>query len=117
MCKALGLECVLISGYSKGTSYVDGQMPKKTNHAWNAVKIDSQYYLIDSTWGAGTCSGDVFNKKFREFYFCTNPELFIHKHFPADSQWQLLSRIITIEVFVNMAKVIRWIFCWWFFKY
>ena len=105
MCKALGLEYVLISGYSKGTSYFDGQMPTKTNHAWNAVKIDSQYYLIDSTWGAGTCSGDVFNKKFREFYFCTNPELFIRKHLPADNQWQLLSRIITIEEFVNMAKL------------
>ena len=61
MCKALGLECVLISGYSKGTSYVDGQMPTKANHAWIAVKIDSQYYLIDSTWGAGTCSGGIKN--------------------------------------------------------
>lgn len=105
MCTALGLESVQVVGYSKGASYVNGQIPTQTNHAWNAVKIDSKYYLVDSTWGTGTCSGDQFNKNFREFYFCTNPELFIRDHLPAQSNWQLLSRTVTMEEFVNMAKL------------
>ena len=69
MCKALGLEYVLISGYSKGTSYFDGQMPTKTNHAWNAVKIDSQYYLIDSTWGLELVVGMFLIKNLESFIF------------------------------------------------
>ena len=105
MCNSLGLEAVQIIGYSKGSGYVDGQIPTQTNHAWNAVKINSKYYLVEPTWGAGTCSGDVFNKEFRDFYFCTNPELFIRKHLPADSKWQLLDRVVTMEEFVQMAKL------------
>ena len=105
MCKTLGLEVVQIVGYSKGASFVDGKIPTKTDHAWNAVKIDSKYYLIDSTWGTGYCNGDVFNKNFNDLYFCTNPEIFIRKHLPADSKWQLLTKIITIEEFVQMAKL------------
>ena len=105
MCKALGLEAVYISGYSKGASYTIGKMPTKTDHAWNAVKIDSNYYLIDSTWGAGSCNGDTFTKKSKDFYFCTNPEYFIRSHLPADNQWQLLSKTINLQQFVDMLKL------------
>ena len=104
MCKALGLEVAVISGYSKGASYELGSMPKKTDHAWNAVKIDSVYYLVDSTWGAGFCTEDTFTKKSNDFFFCTNPKYFIRSHFPVESQWQLLSKIITLQKFVNMTK-------------
>ena len=87
MCKALGLEVAVISGYSKGASYELGSMPKKTDHAWNAVKIDSVYYLVDSTWGAGFCTEDTFTKKSNDFFFCTNPKYFIRSHFPVFNQW------------------------------
>jgi transglutaminase/protease-like cytokinesis protein 3 len=77
MCEALGLEAVKISGYSKGTSYVPGKLPTKTNHAWNAVKIDGTYYLLDATWGAGSCNKDTFEPNFKDSYFCTDPNIFI----------------------------------------
>ena len=105
MCKALGLEVAIIIGYSKGTSYSIGTMPKKTEHVWNAVKIDSVHYLVDSTWGAGTCTEDTFTKNSKDFYFCTNPRYFIRSHFPVESQWQLLSKIITLQKFVDMSKL------------
>ena len=105
MCEALGLETIKISGYSKGTSFVPGNLPTRTNHAWNAVKIDSVYYLVDSTWGSGSCDKDKFTKKLKEFYFCTKPEAFVNSHLPADNKWQLTSKIITLKEFVETVKL------------
>ena len=105
MCEALGLETIKIIGYAKGTSYVPGKLPTKTNHAWNAVKIDSEYYLVDSTWGTGACNGDKFIKTLKEFYFCTKPEVFANSHLPVDNKWQLTSKIITLKEFVDTVKL------------
>lgn len=105
MCEALGLETVKINGYSKGTSYVPGKLPTKIDHAWNAVKIDSEYYLVDSTWGAGSCNGDQFTKKLKDFYFGTKPEHFVNSHYPADNKWQLTSNTITLQQFVDTIKL------------
>ena len=39
--KKLGIDCTVITGYvNNGES-----------HAWNAVKLDSNYYYVDVTWG------------------------------------------------------------------
>lgn len=105
MCEALGLEAVNINGYSKGTSYVPGRLPTKANHSWNAVKIDSIYYLVDSTWGSGSCNKDQFTKNLREFYFCTKPEAFANSHLPVDNKWQLTSTILTLQEFVETVKL------------
>ena len=40
MCNSLGLEVKTVNGYAKGSSYVEGIVPKSTNHDWNVVKID-----------------------------------------------------------------------------
>ena len=104
MCEALGLETIKIEGYAKGASYIPGEL-LQINHAWNAVKIDSVYYLVDSTWGSGSCRGDKFIKTLKEFYFCTKPEVFANSHFPADNKWQLTSKIITLKEFVDTVKL------------
>ena len=101
MCDSLGLETEYVVGYSKGAGFNPGVIPKQSDHAWNAVKIGSSYYLVDSTWGSGTCSGDTYTASFNEFYFCTNPEAFIRTHLPEEKQWQLISPTITLETFVN----------------
>ena len=59
LAKEAGLEAVRISGYGKGYGYVPGKnFSGPANHAWNAVKINGSWYLMDSTWGAGYVSGD-----------------------------------------------------------
>ena len=105
MCKSLGLETEYVAGYSKGAGFVQGVIPTKSDHAWNSVKIGSSYYLVDSTWGAGTCEGDTYQKMLRDFYFCTNPEYFIRTHLPEEKQWQLINPTITLETFVNMLLI------------
>jgi len=89
--QAAGLEVENISGYSKGYSYsVEGT--DSINHAWNAVKIDGQWQLIDTTWGAGYLDEKAkrFVRQFQDHYFLTPPEQFIYDHFPKQARWQLL---------------------------
>ena len=102
MCDSLGLESEYVVGYSKGAGFIPGVIPRQSDHAWNSVKIDGQYYLVDSTWGSGSCDGDNYVQNFRDFYFCTNPQAFIRSHLPEEQQWQLVSPTISLETFVNM---------------
>ena len=101
MCDSLGLETEYVVGYSKGAGFNPGVIPKQSDHAWNAVKIGSSYYLVDSTWGSGACDGDIYTANFNDFFFCTNPEAFIRTHLPEEKQWQLISQTITLETFVK----------------
>ena len=102
MCGALGLEAEYVNGYGKGRP---GESPEKSKHAWNSVKIDHSYYLIDVTWGAGRCREDEYKKKYTDFYFGTRPEEFIRTHLPRDKKWQLLSNIVTMKTFTNTLKL------------
>jgi uncharacterized protein (TIGR03000 family) len=40
-----------------------------TAHAWNAVKLDGEWHLVDATWGAGGIKDKQFVKKFKDYYF------------------------------------------------
>ncbi|MDO5410756.1 MAG: transglutaminase domain-containing protein [Lachnospiraceae bacterium] len=44
-----GIPCVTVSGVTKDT---------KTNHAWNMVKVDGEWYYLDVTWGDPSFLGD-----------------------------------------------------------
>ena len=84
-----------------------------TNHSWNTVFLDKDWYLIDCTWGAGHIDENgKFQQKFTEFYFLTNPSEFITSHFPyidkdmeESPKWQLLKNPITLEEFEKNVKV------------
>jgi len=107
MCDFAGLECQVISGFAKGYGYNPGdKIEGKSNHAWNAVKIDGQWQLIDSTWGAGHLNNkNLFVKKYNKHYFLTPPEYFIYDHLPENPGWQLLSNKISKKEFSDMTQV------------
>ena len=105
MCKNLGLDAESIIGYGKPDVYYD-ELSFSSNHAWNVVKIEKSYYLVDVIWGAGSCSKDnkdIYVKSFNDYYFCPRPEAFIRRHLPEENKWQLLPNIITSEQFRDMA--------------
>ena len=104
MCLSLGLDSEYVAGYTRN-KIIPGQPVTKTDHAWNSVKIDGSYYLVEATWGSGTCDGDKYVKRPTDFYFCTNPQFVIRDHYPADQKWQLISPTITLQTFANMAKL------------
>ncbi|HPJ30407.1 MAG TPA: transglutaminase domain-containing protein [Methanothrix sp.] len=105
LCELSGLESVLIQGFGKGYGYAVGsEIPNSSNHAWNAVRIDGQWHLVDSTWGAGHLDpGAGFVQEFEEFYFLTPPEELVWTHLPDDPAWQLLDVPMTREAFEELV--------------
>ncbi|XP_043920016.1 kyphoscoliosis peptidase-like [Protopterus annectens] len=103
MCKEVGIPCIEVCGYGKGIGYKLGQSykHKKTNHTWNAVQLEDQWYLLDACWGAGTVDVErrTFIQQYDEFYFLPDPEEFIESHWPEDSKWQLLKDNVSLEEF------------------
>ncbi|XP_006819662.1 kyphoscoliosis peptidase-like [Saccoglossus kowalevskii] len=97
LCGIAALECVTISGASKGGDYQPGDTIPinnskiKTDHAWNKIKIDGQWYLCDCTWASGSVGYDhnlgrsKFTRCWNELYFLSEPEMFAALHFPVDA--------------------------------
>lgn len=97
MCDAVAIPCEVISGYGKTTLEQTPNL-ESPNHAWNAVKIDTAWYLLDATWDSGNIGNiGLFEQKFEHNYFLTPPKYFVVNHLPADPDWQLLACPISPE--------------------
>lgn len=94
LCALSGLESVIITGTSKSHYSQIGKLPTASDHAWNAVKLNGKWELIDVTWGAGVVDSGTqrFKPYFNDSYFCTKPELFFLNHFPDDEKWLLTNK-------------------------
>ncbi|MDX1478597.1 MAG: transglutaminase domain-containing protein, partial [Saprospiraceae bacterium] len=91
LCDAAGLEATVISGDARDF-YKPYRSPRDNPHAWNAVRIDGDWHLLDATWGAGHTDPEVkrFTRNVKPGYFMTPPDWLIQSHFPDDPEWQLL---------------------------
>ena len=99
-----GLECELIAGNARGNVMVPGSLG--IGHAWNAVKIDGAWELLDCTWGAGTVNEKMkYVPRFRPAYFMTPPESLSYNHFPKEAKWQLLPEPVSQEVYLERAAI------------
>ena len=99
-----GLEAATIHGYSKGWGYEVGEPVGDANHAWNAVRIDGDWQLIDATWGAGYVDDSGrYVPDFEDYFFLTPPDQFIYRHLPEDPAWQLLGESLSLDEFENLA--------------
>lgn len=101
LARRAGVRAIEITGYTRGADYIPGQ-PVKNNHAWNAVCIDHLWYLLDCTQGAGTVSGDVFRRDYREHYFLTPPGEFVYSNLAELRRWQLIPAAITKKEFERL---------------
>lgn len=100
--QAAGVEIVYISGNSRSkTSDLSGQ-----GHAWNGVKVNGQWYLIDPTWDSGYVSREKgFTKNYRTEYLMPPPEIIGITHFPKDPAWQLRSQPISQGEFLRQPMM------------
>ena len=89
------LESYLINGIVRNEFGV----MEEFSHAWNGIKIDSSYYMIDVTWAAGYVSNDQYVHRFRDNYFLKLPSEFIKDHMPFDPIWQFLTSPINYDDF------------------
>lgn len=99
LCDYAGVRCEVITGYGRtninriGTQF-------KSNHKWNAVFIDSSWYLLDATWASGYINyRDEFERAYNGYYFLTLPGQFILDHYPEDLRWTLLPSPPTLREF------------------
>jgi hypothetical protein len=105
LAREAGLDAVKIHGYARGFGYKPGEKID-TNHAWNAVKIDGAWMLLDATWGAGYLDAQKgFIKRLEDFYFLPAADALIFSHFPNDAKWQFLDPVVTKETFQPWPKV------------
>jgi hypothetical protein len=107
----LGLQVKVINGFAKAYGYKPGYHFTKNdnmNHAWNAVKIDGKWRLLDATWGSGGVDNTKFVKKFNAFWFDTDPQLFAFNHFPDDTAWLLFDSTMTLADYEKAPFVITY---------
>lgn len=90
LCDYAGIKSEVITGYAR-TNLNSGEF--HCNHKWNAVMIDSNWYLLDVTWASGylNFSGTNFIKDYNDYYFLTPPKYFIDDHYPDEVKWTLLN--------------------------
>jgi transglutaminase/protease-like cytokinesis protein 3 len=103
MCNSAGIECEIISGYSKTDIKDINKKYKKTDHAWNAVKLYDKWYLVDVTWATSYYDDKKRKsiKSYNELYYLTPPDIFVRKHYPKDKKWQMLDKPISKSEFTK----------------
>lgn len=94
LARKVGLESEVVHGNAKSNPDDIGKLPTESNHAWNVVKVNGKWKLIDVTWGAGGIANGSrnFAFKFDDKYFFTDPDQFFLNHFPADKKWLLTNK-------------------------
>ncbi len=148
LCQMAGLETIVINGYAgwnipktnplqpvvNAAGMILGYIPtnfdlQRYEAAWNAVKLDGEWQLIDTYWMIAnpklmegqdyssrrsmeaylkrrTINPPSLNrltqsKRIDNDYFMANPHQFIKSHFPSDVTWQLLPVPTTWAVFTD----------------
>lgn len=94
MLEKCNIESEVINGYARfdlSTIFLN-----ETNHAWNRVKIDNKWELLDVTWAYDTTTTNV-----DDFYFLTEPEIFILNHYPADYKYSHLEEYFSLNQFMD----------------
>lgn len=98
---AAGEEIIYVVGDSRSqTSDLNGQ-----GHAWNAAKVNGDWYLIDATWDSGYVDHSGFTKQYKTSYLFPPPNVMAISHFPDDSAWQLLQIPLTRGEFLRQPML------------
>lgn len=92
-CKKMNIQNEIIEGYVPEIGS-DIQVFYTTNHAWNVVKINNQWYHCDILSFSGYIETIdyftlVFTKKIKTECLLTTNTMFYKNHIPADPIWQL----------------------------
>jgi len=87
LCYLAQIECVIVDGYGRSVRSNIKEL-EMANHSWNAVKLNTKWYLCDATWSSGYMNAySIFIQDYNEGYFLTTPSLFGKNHFPLEKKW------------------------------
>lgn len=102
MLRLSGIRSMVITGYARND--LKNIYPKKPNHAWNAVRIEDIWYLFDVTWARDS------SKRVNDFWFKTDPELFVLNHYPIYRPYTFTQNQYSFEDFCQFPIYTRMFF-------
>lgn len=95
MCDLCSIPCIEIWGR------VDPKVPQ-SGHAWNAIQIKKEWYLVDITWGCSFLNLDgTRNDTYSTDYLFNTPDFFVTQHVPLYKELQLLKKPINPKGYYN----------------
>jgi len=116
MAEIAGLESIITHGYNRVPDerrFPDGDAALRP-HAWNIVKINGSWRIIDTVQGSGDISfrlssrddGTLFESighipRYNSFFFMPDPESMKFINFPNEQRWQLTQDTLTKNQFIN----------------
>jgi hypothetical protein len=112
LCNLFDIECEVVEGYARTGErdvYI-GERNLRSNHAWNTIKINGNWRLVDPTWAAGYSSEEnglskKFFKSFNETYYFIDPKKLILNHFPDKFRYQYLTIPVKADEFKKKPLV------------
>lgn len=107
LCDSLTLPCKTIHGYARGvgTSLANETNVTESNHAWNRVQLEGDWYLVDCTWDAGHMEGKTARQSYSTDWLFLQPEHFIYSHLPQRQQDQLLATPLSPQDFAKLPDL------------
>lgn len=101
ICDILGLEAEVIKGYVRNSAQEIGKPKNLPDHAWNAVKLNNKWILLDATWAAGYEYNRRWVKDFNSYYYDISGNKIFKTHFPFDDVWVLRFGRMHLSEFYN----------------
>jgi hypothetical protein len=99
LCKALGVECTTIGGKVRfavppGAILATVSKPLSegqwlVDHAWNAIRIDGRWGLVDTTMGSKSSPKNGTTAP-ADDYFLPDPAIVVTDHVPNEPRWNLV---------------------------
>ena len=101
ICDLLHIEAEVIKGNVRNAAAEIGEIPNTTNHAWNAVKIDDEWLILDATWAAGYEYNGKWIRDFNDYFYDIPKDKILKSHYPEASIWMLRFGRMTVDEFYN----------------
>lgn len=100
-----GLEVISIEGRVKTVSNGDDWPENRGNHVWNAIRIQGEWKIIDSTWASGFVRTDGFKRQPNHFFFLVPPEALLTSHFDLKDTFGIQARHqLTLREFLQLEQ-------------
>lgn len=134
MCKAVGVEAEVVTGYTQGFDFFDSDTLYRSEHAWSVVKVNGHWKLMDLTLASGGvvakkqffkkflantfsikyCPQFKFVPKFNPQWLYVEPDEMILTHFPNLKMYQLLQVPVPMDTYTEGSWAVYQHLAWHF---